>query len=353
MKELKKLKRQKHCQELPENVAGANGQTEVCQKLKDVYSDLTNSSDTSESMQVIKENIELKVCQENILKVSKITTESVKIAAHMMKKGKCDVSGSYTTDAIINAPDSCYERLAAVYRSWLVHGTVSRPLLACAFLPLLKSSLKDPAETKSYRAIAGSASLLMVFDRLVLNLWGDLLASGSLQMGYKRGSSTAQCSYMVMETVSMFLREGTNPLLYALDMTMAFDKCRFDILFTKIGAKIPSVVTLALIYVYEKQYAWTRWGSCRSKEFAIANGTRQGSVLSPALFTVYVQELLDRLQALGQQVRSQLQKREVKMTEVEQAVAMKISSLLEDRARMTDHKDTRIISQQIGDLCKN
>ena len=50
---------------------------------------------------------------------------------------------------------------------------------------------------------------------------------------------------------------------------------------------------------YKSQSAWTRWGSCRSEEFGIANGTSQGSVLSPALFTVYVQELLDRLQLLG------------------------------------------------------
>ena len=54
-----------------------------------------------------------------------------------------------------------------------------------------------------------------------------------------------------------------------------------------------------LIYVYERQYAWVRWGSSKSSEFGIVNGTRQGSVLSPALFTVYIQELLDKLQELG------------------------------------------------------
>ena len=170
IKELKKLKGGKNSQELPENVAGANGPDEVCQKFKDVYSDLYNSADISQEMEGIKADIESKVCQENIIEVNKITTESVKTAAHMMKKGKCDVSGSYTTDAIRNAPDSFYKQMAAVYRSWLIHGTVSRPLLACAFLPLLKSSLKDPAETKSYRAIAGSATMLMLFDRLVLYL---------------------------------------------------------------------------------------------------------------------------------------------------------------------------------------
>ena len=114
LKELRKLKGGKPCQELPENVAGANGQTEVCQKFKEVYSELYNSADTSQEMEVIKANIETNVHQENILEVNKITKDSVKTAAHMMKKGKSDVSGSYTSDAIRNTPDIFYERLAAV-----------------------------------------------------------------------------------------------------------------------------------------------------------------------------------------------------------------------------------------------
>ena len=80
---------------------------------------------------------------------------------------------------------------------------------------------------------------------------------------------------------------------------MAFDLCKFSTLFRKIEPKLPAVVTRVLVYAYEEQYAWVRWGSSKSTEFRIVNGTRQGSVLSPALFTVYVQELLDRLQALG------------------------------------------------------
>ena len=250
-------------------------------------------------MKGLKSRVEDSVTDEGLKEIEKITSQSVKAAALMMKKGKTDVSGSYNTDAIRLAPDALFEKLALIYRSFLVHGTVSRPLLACAFMPLLKSALKDPGDTKSYRAIAGSSTMLMLFDRLVLNLWGDRLASGSLQMGYKRGSSTAQCTYVVQETISHFLDGGTNPILVALDMTMAFDKCRFDILFKKIESKLPPSVVRVLIFAYQRQYAWVRWGDKKSTEFGILNGTRQGSVLSPALFTVYVQELLDRLKNLG------------------------------------------------------
>ena len=51
--------------------------------------------------------------------------------------------------------------------------------------------------------------------------------------------------------------------------------------------------------VYENQFAWVRWGSAKSEVFSVKNGTRQGSVLSPALFAIYMDEILVRLRNLG------------------------------------------------------
>ena len=55
----------------------------------------------------------------------------------------------------LNAPDNIFEELAAVFRSFLVHGDVTLQLLCCTFLPLFKGGLKDPGKSDSYRAIAG------------------------------------------------------------------------------------------------------------------------------------------------------------------------------------------------------
>ena len=95
-----------------------------------------------------------------------------------MNAGKTDVSGAFCSDSLLHARDSMFDLLALIYRSWLVHGTVTLSLLACAFLPLLKNALKDPADTNSYRAIAESSLLLKLFDQCVLVVWGHLLASG-------------------------------------------------------------------------------------------------------------------------------------------------------------------------------
>ena len=62
---------------------------------------------------------------------------------------------------------------------------------------------------------------------------------------------------------------------------------------------LPAVVVRTLITVYEQQYAWVRWGRAKSEMFPIVNGTRQGSVLSPTLFAIYMDEILVTLRNLG------------------------------------------------------
>ena len=181
----------------------------------------------------------------------------------------------------------------------MVHGTVSKYLLVCAFLPLLKSGLKNPSLTDSYRAIAGSSQILKLFDNIVLEIWGHCFASDSLQFGFKAGYSTTQCSYLVQEVAGYYLRRNTSVLATLCDCTKAFDKCRFDILFEKlIARKVPAVVVRVLIFSYEKQVAFVKWGNSKSRSFGISNGSKQGAVLSPPCFAVYLDDLLKELRNL-------------------------------------------------------
>ena len=53
-----------------------------------------------------------------------------------------------------------------------------------------------------------------------------------------------------------------------------------------------------LIFMYEEQQGWVKLGGKKSTSFRITNGTRQGSVLSPVLFSVYLDDLLSDLRKL-------------------------------------------------------
>ena len=50
----------------------------------------------------------------------KISGETVRKAASLLKGGKYDVSGGFTSDAILNAPEILFQHPVSVYRIWLI-----------------------------------------------------------------------------------------------------------------------------------------------------------------------------------------------------------------------------------------
>ncbi len=59
------------------------------------------------------------------------------------------------------------------------------------------------------------------------------------------------------------------------------------------------LVTRLLFYMYTNQKLQVKWGCKISSQFGVLNGTKQGGVLSPILFAVYIDGILERLKESG------------------------------------------------------
>ena len=148
--------------EMDETVDGNTGEKEIADTFTAIFKTLYNSLESNEKMDDIQRKVkELVATKDSEAEVMKVTEALVKKAAGLLKPHKMDVSQGYSSDALLNGPDKLFNILASIFRSWLRHGTVTRQVLACAMIPLIKGS-KDPAMSESYRAIA-SNSLPLTF----------------------------------------------------------------------------------------------------------------------------------------------------------------------------------------------
>ena len=81
-----------------------------------------------------------------------------------------------------------------------------------------------------------------------------------------------------------------------LDASKAVDKISHWTLLKKmIDRDVPIYLVKTLCYWYQHQEMIVQWGSCLSNAFLVTIGVRQGRILSPILFNIYVDGLNDIL----------------------------------------------------------
>ncbi len=91
---------------------------------------------------------------------------------------------------------------------------------------------------------------------------------------------------------------GSPIYLGILDASKAFDKVNHWSLFKKLLlCGLPAVVVRILLTWYANQLFYIRWGNTVSCGFNVINGVRQGSIISPVFFNIYVNDLSCTLQS--------------------------------------------------------
>ena len=90
----------------------------------------------------------------------------------------------------------------------------------------------------------------------------------------------------------------------SIDVSKAFDKISHFALFTKLIERSIHVNIINILSTwYCKSITTVSWSGIFSSMFSPEAGIRQGGILSPVLFAVYVNSLLEKLQNSGRPIQ--------------------------------------------------
>ena len=122
-----------------------------------------------------------------------------------------------------------------------------------------------------------------------------------MQFGFNRGHSTGMCSLIFKEIVDHYLLHyGSNVYSYLLVVSKTFGRIHYGTLFRLLLKKdVPRCVIRLVFDSYIRQKACATWNKQMSEYFTMEIGVKQGGVISPIFFNIYIDPLLLQLRSSG------------------------------------------------------
>jgi hypothetical protein len=178
----------------------------------------------------------------------------------------------------------------------LTHGYVPDAFGSGIIIPVLKDKNGDKTLMDNYRPITLGAIISKVFEWVLLFKYSHLMRTDDLQFGFKSGSSCSTAILLLRRVIEHYNMGGSNVFIASIDACKAFDRLNhYKLYSTIIRAGLPRVFVDVVISWYSKLNVVIRWNANVSSSLHVLSGVRQGGVLSPTLFNLYVNCFLVKL----------------------------------------------------------
>jgi len=145
----------------------------------------------------------------------------------------------------------------------------------------------------------------------LIEQFGAFLWTSPQHFGFRKKVGCTQAIYALRKTVEYYNDRGSNVNFCAIDLAKAFEKLDRFALFQALmsrgcHAKFIAILinwfsnTTTVVKWFSNTTTVVKWGDALSSPVRFSTAVRQGNVLSPLLFGVFVNELLSSLSESGQ-----------------------------------------------------
>ena len=272
--------------------SGINGATcpeEICSMWQKHYEAILNSSLDQSSETYVSNRLN---CINEMDTFERITHHDILAAVKSLKMGKTHGHDGLSGEHFKYSSNKLMFLLAIVFNCMIIHSYLPDDLMISYIIPVLKDKKGDISSKDNYRPIAITSIMSKIIEIVFLSRYSEFLESSHNQFGYKNKLSTETCIFTLKEIINYYRFYSSNVYLCFLDASKAFDKINHFHLFKKlIKRDLPIIIVRFLFTWYRSQTFAVKWLDNISAKFTSSNGVRQGSVLSPKLFSVFMDEL--------------------------------------------------------------
>lgn len=234
------------------------------------------------------------------LELHLVSKEDVKKHVKTLHPCKADYQDGMSSDNLKYGSDILMSKLANLFTNMLQQGQAPVKMNKSCLVPIPKDNRKSLNQSSNYRSIAISSIILKVMEKYILEKNSELLSTSDLQFGFKENHSTAQCTFVLQEIVYYHISRNTKVYAMFLDCSKAFDRLNYEKMFELLYDKGMCSSVLKLLWsMYRENSFCVRWKNCHSSVHGMKNGVKQGGILSPKMFILYLDDLFVKLKSSG------------------------------------------------------
>lgn len=226
---------------------------------------------------------------------AEITTEELQQVMGKLKSGKSPGSDGFPSEWY----RTYYKELMPLLRdtfNWVIKEGKTPPSWKEAIISVIPKGKKDREHCQNYRPISLLNTDYKMFSSILASriqlFLSDLIDED--QTGFVKGRQTFDNIRRTLHVIDRAHRNKLPVGLISLDAEKAFDRVNWEFLYLaleKFGFNDKSVQCIKSLY--QNPTARVRVNGSLSERFLLERGTRQGCCLSPSLFAIYIEPLVN------------------------------------------------------------